>query len=52
MFSILIELDSKYKQDISYKLYLEAKVLEIIAIQIENYKTLNTQKFNHIKKGY
>ncbi|MDO5970887.1 AraC family transcriptional regulator [Flavivirga aquimarina] len=57
LFSVLLELERKHLKGISYKIFLEAKVLEILAIQIENYKHLNAQKFyftnkNTIKKLY
>lgn len=42
IFSILLDLESNHVKGISSKIFLEAKVLEILAIQIENYKKSQT----------
>lgn len=46
IFSILLDLESNHVKGISSKIFLEAKVLEILAIQIENYKKNKTQNID------
>ena len=46
IFSILLDLESNHVKGISSKIFLEAKVLEILAIQIENYKKNKTQSID------
>ncbi|GAA3650389.1 AraC family transcriptional regulator [Flavivirga jejuensis] len=55
LFSVLSDLETKKIKGISQKIYLEAKVLEILAIQIDNYKNRNVLSLNlknnkHLKK--
>ena len=57
MFSIVDDLQKGYGHGFVKRIYLEAKVIEIIALQMENYKTFNKvgvegihQK--HLKKLY
>ncbi|MDO5981420.1 AraC family transcriptional regulator [Flavivirga spongiicola] len=57
LFSVLSDLETKKIKGISRKIYLEAKVLEILAIQINNYKNINidglsVQHNKHLKKLY
>ncbi|MDD7887764.1 AraC family transcriptional regulator [Flavivirga sp. 57AJ16] len=57
LFSVLSDLETKKIKGISQKIYLEAKVLEILAIQIDNYRNINLNNLNaqhnkHIKKLY
>ncbi|AXP81721.1 Regulatory protein PchR [Mariniflexile rhizosphaerae] len=46
IFSILLDLESNHVKGISSKIFLEAKVLEILAIQIENYKKNKTRSID------
>lgn len=46
LFPILSDIETIEKQGVSRKIFLEAKVLEILAIQIENYKNLNKQNIS------
>lgn len=44
MFSVLESLEKQHGEGLVQRIYLEAKVLEIIALQIENYESLKTNK--------
>lgn len=41
MFSVIEALETEYSKGLVQRLFLEAKVMEIIAIQLESYKTLS-----------
>lgn len=45
LLSILFDLETKDIHGVSRRIYLEAKVLEILAIQIDNYKKADSNKF-------
>ncbi|ULC59003.1 AraC family transcriptional regulator [Flaviramulus sp. BrNp1-15] len=50
IFSVLEALETQYGEGLVQRIFLEAKVLEIIALQIENYKSLKTNKSNLINQ--
>lgn len=56
LLAILSDLETSHVSGVSRKIFLEAKVLALLAIQIENYKTIDIQKLEngsrHIKELY
>lgn len=49
LFNVLNDLEGKSLKGITRKLFLEAKILELLAIQIENYKNIDLNKLIGVK---